>query len=67
MAIEPTDFEPVMPAPSGLTTGGNRNLVNGDEDDTPAASYERIGIRRAGGQLADDDAHVQGAYRKRGL
>lgn len=65
MAVQPTDYEPMMPAPSPLTTGGNVNLRNGDEDDAASATYERTGVVQAA--LGEDDAHVQGVYRKGGL
>lgn len=49
MDIQKTDQEPVMYARSRLTAGGNTTIINGDEDDTLAASYELAPVQMAPG------------------
>lgn len=46
-----------------LTTGGNKTLVNGQECDAIAATYEGM-TARTGDLSNEDDSHVQGIYRE---
>lgn len=39
MSIQPNDYDPAMNAPANKTIGGNANVINGDEGDTPASNY----------------------------
>lgn len=64
MPIQPTDFEPVMPAPSAIGPGGNCTLTNQDEDNLPAAQYERTPVRISEWYGREDDSHCQGVYRR---
>jgi len=49
MSIQPNDYDPAMNAPSGKTVGGNEQIINGDEGDTPAASYNLTPMQMAPG------------------
>ena len=54
---------PTMAAPCACTTGGNQQLVNGNEAVTLDHTIESTATR-TGPLSNEDDSHVQGVYRE---
>lgn len=67
MDIQKSDYECDPCGPSNRAGGGNRTLVNQDEDDAPAAQFENIPVVGVTDPMyVCDDSHLQGAYRGKG-
>lgn len=48
----------------GMATGGNKVIINQDEDDVAVAIYENPEVEAARGMWVENDSYCQGVYKR---